>query len=103
MAVRGIENVKGSLTDVDLSDVIAGRPEDEALEALRLISGALAQCPLRLLDLSDNALGEKGVRAAAAAFSNQVGLSIMRMGVVFRVEEERSSAEVLMRQDPQSI
>lgn len=41
--------------------------EDEALEALRLVAAALATAQLRHLNLSDNALGEKGVRAAAAA------------------------------------
>jgi gamma-glutamylcysteine synthetase len=41
--------------------------EDEALEALRLVAAALATAKLRHLNLSDNALGEKGVRAAAAA------------------------------------
>ena len=47
--------------------------EAEALAALRIIAGALAKAVgLRRLDLSDNALGEKGIRAAAAAFSQQV-------------------------------
>jgi hypothetical protein len=41
--------------------------EDEALEALRVVAAALATAKLRHLNLSDNALGEKGVRAAAAA------------------------------------
>lgn len=39
--------------------------EDEALEALRIISAALTSAKLKHLNLSDNALGEKGVRAAA--------------------------------------
>ena len=51
----------------------AGRPEDEALACLRILAGALsAQPKLRALNLSDNALGEKGVRAFAAGLSNQV-------------------------------
>lgn len=41
--------------------------EDEALEALRLVAAALSTARLRSLDLSDNALGEKGLRAAADA------------------------------------
>ena len=48
-------------------------PEDEALAALRIISAALGKARLRHLNLSDNALGEKGIRACAAAFSDQVG------------------------------
>lgn len=47
--------------------------EDEALAALRILSAALGKARLRHLNLSDNALGEKGIRACAAAFSEQVG------------------------------
>jgi phage tail tube protein FII len=51
----------------------AGRPEDSALEALRIISEAVAaHGQLEGLNLSDNALGEKGVRAFAAGLSGQV-------------------------------
>lgn len=46
--------------------------EEEALRSLRTIAEALSRAPLVELDLSDNALGEKGIRAAAAAFANQV-------------------------------
>ncbi|DBA01317.1 TPA: hypothetical protein N0F65_001822 [Lagenidium giganteum] len=48
---------------VDLADVIAGRPEDEALRVLECMSKALRGHMLDEIDLSDNALGEKGVRA----------------------------------------
>lgn len=47
--------------------------EDEALESLRIIAAALATADLKHLNISDNALGEKGVRAVSAAFKNQVG------------------------------
>lgn len=50
--------------------------EDEALAALRIISAALGKARLRHLNLSDNALGEKGIRACAAAFSEQVGADV---------------------------
>jgi hypothetical protein len=53
----------------------AGLQEDEALEALRIISAALSTAQLKHLNLSDNALGEKGLRAAAAAFQNPVSSS----------------------------
>lgn len=51
------------------SGCVPGRcvQEDEALEALRLVAAALSTAKLRHLNLSDNALGEKGLRAAAAA------------------------------------
>ena len=38
-----------SLVDVDMSDVIAGRPEAEALDALRIMSNALSRLQLRWL------------------------------------------------------
>ena len=72
VASEAILNIADTLTHVDMSDIIAGRPEDEALEALRVISAALARAKLRHLDLSDNALGEKGVRALADSFQGQV-------------------------------
>eukprot|EP00878_Enallax_costatus_P043230 GHUV01051061.1.p1 GENE.GHUV01051061.1~~GHUV01051061.1.p1 ORF type:complete len:158 (-),score=34.71 GHUV01051061.1:12-485(-) len=46
--------------------------EDEALQALRLVTAGLSTAKLRHLNLSDNALGEKGVRAAAAALQHPV-------------------------------
>ena len=74
VASKAIRNVSSTLIDADMSDIIAGRPEDEALAALRIISEALSTAPLRHLNLSDNALGEKGIRACAAAFQNQESL-----------------------------
>ena len=47
--------------------------EDEALDALRIISKSLTKAKLRGLNLSDNALGEKGVRACAEVLTAQVG------------------------------
>lgn len=46
--------------------VVAPPAEDEALAALRILSAALGKARLRHLNLSDNALGEKGIRACAA-------------------------------------
>ena len=63
-----------TLTHANLADIIAGRPEDEALASLRTLAGALAGAALHDLDLSDNALGEKGVRAFGAALAAQTGL-----------------------------
>ncbi|GAQ91326.1 Ran GTPase-activating protein [Klebsormidium nitens] len=65
---------KAQLTEADLSDIIAGQEEKEALRVLEIITGALIGSKLQSLNLSDNALGEKGVRAAKAIFENQSSL-----------------------------
>eukprot|EP00889_Picochlorum_renovo_P003979 jgi/Picre1/31009/NNA_006367.t1 len=74
VAARAIRNVSSTLKHADLSDIIAGRPEEEALKALEIISEALAEAELDSLDLSDNALGEKGIRACAAVIQKQKNL-----------------------------
>lgn len=77
VAAQAFTAVKASLREVDLSDVLAGRPEAEALEALGIMCAALTAdngVTLDALDLSDNALGEKGVRAAGAALQGQTHL-----------------------------
>jgi Ran GTPase-activating protein (RanGAP) involved in mRNA processing and transport len=74
VAARAIRNISSTLIDADMSDIIAGRPEDEALAALRIISDALSAAHLLHLNLSDNALGEKGIRAFAASFQHQKAL-----------------------------
>ena len=68
VAERVLRSLRG-VREADLSDIIAGRPEEEALKVLVLVCGALSHCELEVLDLSDNALGEKGVRALSAALS----------------------------------
>ena len=45
----------------DISDIIAGRPEDEALRTLKIICSSLKKFNLVEVNLSDNALGAKGV------------------------------------------
>ncbi|MEW5318498.1 MAG: hypothetical protein WDW38_009714 [Sanguina aurantia] len=73
VAAQAISNVLHCLTDADISDVIAGRPEEEALDVLRILSKALAACPLlKSLNLSDNALGEKGIRACAEVLTSLI-------------------------------
>jgi hypothetical protein len=64
------------LTAVDVSDIVAGRPEAEALEVYRVLSEAFAALPgLVDLDLSDNAFGPKvGQLAGAAAPSREPAL-----------------------------
>jgi len=60
------------LQEADVSDCVSGRREEEALRTLERLSEALACCPaLEALDISDNALGEKGVRRFAAVLRAQ--------------------------------
>ena len=75
----------GALGELDASDVIAGRDEEEALRALRILCGGIAGTGIHTLDLSDNAMGEKGLRACAEALQlptlqrislQNVGLSV---------------------------
>lgn len=77
-AARVAEPILASLKDqlkvVDLSDFIAGRPEAEALEVMNVFSAALEGSVLKSLDLSNNALGEKGVRAFGALLKSQKSL-----------------------------
>lgn len=51
--------------------MIAGRPEEEALEVLTSLCNSINGQQLVELNLSDNALGEKGVRACAGVVGNQ--------------------------------
>ncbi|KAM7279987.1 hypothetical protein ACFE04_007121 [Oxalis oulophora] len=67
-------SVKNQLKEVDLSDFVAGRSEEEALEVMKIFSLALEGCVLRSLNLSHNALGEKGVRAFGALMKSQHSL-----------------------------
>ncbi|KAA8527572.1 hypothetical protein F0562_034713 [Nyssa sinensis] len=53
---------------------IAGRPEEEALDVMKIFSVALEGCILKSLDLSNNALGEKGVRAFESLLKSQSSL-----------------------------
>ncbi|KAK9055777.1 hypothetical protein SSX86_026862 [Deinandra increscens subsp. villosa] len=69
-----LTSIKGQLTEVDLSDFIAGRPEEEALEVMGMFSSALEGSNLRYLNLSSNALGEKGVRAFTELLKSQSNL-----------------------------
>ena len=69
-----LESIKRQLTEVDISDFVAGRPEDEALDVMRIFSKALQGSVLRYLNISDNALGEKGVRAFGELLKSQYSL-----------------------------
>ncbi|GMN48795.1 hypothetical protein TIFTF001_017963 [Ficus carica] len=67
-------SIKDQFKEVDLSDFIAGRPEAEALEVMNIFSAALEGSDLRYLNLSNNAMGEKGVRAFGSLLRSQNNL-----------------------------
>ncbi|KAG8389350.1 hypothetical protein BUALT_Bualt02G0220100 [Buddleja alternifolia] len=69
-----LSSIKDQLTEVDLSDFVAGRPEEEALEVMNIFSLALEGSKLNYLNLSNNALGEKGIRAFGALLKSQHNL-----------------------------
>lgn len=66
--------LKDQLKEVDLPDFIAGRPEDEAIEVMKMFSSVLDGCELRYQNLSDNSLGEKGVGAFESLLKSQRSL-----------------------------
>ncbi|KAG6543537.1 hypothetical protein Mapa_015031 [Marchantia paleacea] len=72
-----LSGIKGNLLDVNLADIVAGRPEVEALEVMAMFSESLAGSKLKSLNLSDNALGEKGVRAFSALLKSQKSLQAL--------------------------
>ncbi|GMI73996.1 RAN GTPase activating protein 1, RAN GTPASE-ACTIVATING PROTEIN 1 [Hibiscus trionum] len=74
VAASILSSVKDRLTEVDLSGFIARRPESEALEVMNIFSSVLEGCHLRYLNLSNNALGEKGVRAFGVLLKSQNSL-----------------------------
>lgn len=58
----------------DLADIIAGRPEAEGLAVFRALGASLKDKRLRMLDLSDNAVGPKGVEATREMLTGQEDL-----------------------------
>ncbi|PIN25858.1 hypothetical protein CDL12_01410 [Handroanthus impetiginosus] len=69
-----LSSIKDQLTEVDLSDFVAGRPEEEAVEVMNIFSLALEGSNLLYLNLSNNALGEKGIMAFGALLKSQHSL-----------------------------
>ena len=75
IAAEALERSIPTLTYLNIADIIASRPEDEAKRALTIISDSLESCKhLKLIDLSDNALGAKGIRAVGTLLAGQEAL-----------------------------
>ena len=62
------------LTDADLSDIIAQRNTEEAIAVLDCLCSAVSRHPLHALNLSDNAIGARGVEAVSQALRQQTAL-----------------------------
>lgn len=74
-AAAALQRISPSLKRLDLADIIASRPEEEAKRTLATIADALSSCKhLTLIDLSDNALGAKGIRAVGGLLAGQKDL-----------------------------
>lgn len=74
VAAKVLQALKPQLTEVNLADIVAGRDEQVALSVMSIFSSSLEGCNLKSLNLSDNALGEKGVRAFTALLKSQHAL-----------------------------
>lgn len=77
IAASALKNIarKDSLRVVSLADTIASLGEDEALKVLTSLCGALDACKkLKDIDMSNNALGERGVAACAPLLQGQKDL-----------------------------
>ena len=60
-----------NLKYLDINDIIAGRPENEALEVLSIISDSIKDLPIEEINLSNNALGLKGINSFKNGLSNK--------------------------------
>jgi len=72
-----------SVTVANISDMIAGRQEEEALRALKSISDGLRDAKLEVLECDDNAMGKPGVIACEAVLRQKSlrHLSLMNDGL----------------------
>ena len=69
----GAPSVASGVTRLDASDMIASRMEDEGLEVLTTLCDAFRRSGLREVNLSDNAMGSKGVSACRSVLGRQRG------------------------------
>lgn len=75
VAAAALQRAIPTLRRLDLADIIASRPEEEAKRVLSTIADALDSCKhLVAIDLSDNALGAKGIHAVGGLLAGQTEL-----------------------------
>jgi len=72
-AIEFLQEAK-DLQSVDIADIIAGRPEEEALKALEILTTVFKNTKPAKINVSDNALGKKGIIALRNLLDNQHNL-----------------------------
>lgn len=92
------------LHSVYMGDIIAGRPEAEALEVYRILSEALVQHNLKLIDLSDNAIGPKGLAPLRTLLTDRQYLEeIYFCNCGISAESAQTIAELLLYRTPTKL
>jgi Ran GTPase-activating protein 1 len=87
-----------------LNDCIAGRPEEEALKVLSIFCTALKSTPVTEIDLSDNALGKKGILACKALLEEKENLEKLWVNNVgLAPEAAEALAELLLFRQPTKL
>eukprot|EP01024_Parvocaulis_polyphysoides_P009308 TRINITY_DN1289_c0_g1_i3.p1 TRINITY_DN1289_c0_g1~~TRINITY_DN1289_c0_g1_i3.p1 ORF type:complete len:537 (-),score=89.07 TRINITY_DN1289_c0_g1_i3:194-1783(-) len=75
VAAEALLKCADTLQEADLSDIVPGRAEEIALQVYGILSTSLAKCTkLTSLDISHNAMGEKGFRQFKPALQALVNL-----------------------------
>ena len=84
--VEYLNSVESNVEIADIDDIIAGRPEDEALRTLAIINSGLKRFKLLELNVSDNAMGAKGVEACRDILSGKSLQALKRSFISSRLE-----------------
>lgn len=84
------------LTHVDISDIIAGRPEEEALLVLKTLTTAMADRKLIEVNVSDNAFGLKGIHACRDILTSNITENFYFCNNGLSAEAVEQLAEILL-------
>jgi Ran GTPase-activating protein 1 len=102
VVTKAFANIASTLKEVDLSDIIAGRPEEEAMKAMQIITEATLCANITHVDVSDNAFGEKGVRACSKMLQQQTGIESISF-INNGISEQAAAAILELLASPQSL
>jgi Ran GTPase-activating protein (RanGAP) involved in mRNA processing and transport len=87
-----------------LADIIAGRMEAEGLAVYRVLGQALATKQLLEIDMSDNAVGPKGLEACAEFLTNQARLQrLFFCNCGISAEAARTIADLVLFRTPTAL